>query len=92
MFTTSCVAGRLAKISYPSDGRRLGRSTLALNESGEGARIYLLRVESRELRNQAQKLWKQRADSMTRELGNGSTRKPSFSSGAVQQRDRRDHG
>ena len=43
---------------------------LTLNESGEGARIYLLRVESRELRNQAQKLRKRRADSMTGELGN----------------------
>ncbi len=43
---------------------------LTLNESAEGARIYLLRVESRELRNQAQKLRKQRADSMAGELGN----------------------
>jgi hypothetical protein len=43
---------------------------LTLNESGEGARIYLLRVESRELRSQAQKLRKQRADSTTGELGN----------------------
>jgi hypothetical protein len=43
---------------------------LTLNESGEGARIYLLRLESRELRNQAQKLRKQRADSMTGEFGN----------------------
>ena len=43
---------------------------LTLNESGEGARIYLLRLESRELRNQAHKLRKQRAGSMTGELGN----------------------
>jgi hypothetical protein len=43
---------------------------LTLNESGDGARIYLLRVESRELRNQAQKLRNQLADSTTRELGN----------------------
>jgi hypothetical protein len=43
---------------------------LTLNESVEGARIYLLRVESRELRNQAQRLRKQRADSMVGELGN----------------------
>src|SRR6202158_2123140 len=52
---------------------------LTLNESGEGARIYLLRLdariyllrfESRELRNQAQRLRKQRADSMAGELGN----------------------
>jgi len=43
---------------------------LTLNESGEGARIYLLRLESRELRNQAQMLRKQRADSMAGELRN----------------------
>ena len=43
---------------------------LTLNESGEGQRIYLLRLESRELRNQAQRLRKQRADSMAGELGN----------------------
>ncbi len=45
---------------------------LTLNESGEGARIYLLRLESRELRNQAQMLRKQRADSMAGELRNRS--------------------
>ena len=75
------------------------REALTLNESGEGARnyllrldarVYLLRLESRELRNQAQRLRKQRADSMAGELGNGSTRKSSYSSEAVQQRDRRD--
>jgi hypothetical protein len=43
---------------------------LTLNENGEGARIYLLRVESRELRNQAQRLRKRRADSMSGERGN----------------------
>jgi len=42
---------------------------LTLNESSEGARIYLLRLESRELRSQAQRLRKQRADSMADELG-----------------------
>ena len=40
------------------------REALTLNESSEGARIYLLHLESRELRNQAQKLRKHRADSM----------------------------
>ena len=43
---------------------------LTLNERGEGARIYLLRVESRELRNQAQRLRKQRTDSIAGERGN----------------------
>jgi hypothetical protein len=46
------------------------REALTLNESGEGARIYLLRLQSRELRNQAQRLRKHRADSMAGELGN----------------------
>jgi hypothetical protein len=45
---------------------------LTLNESGEGQRIYLLHLESRELRNQAQRLKKQRADSLAGELGNRS--------------------
>src|ERR1700726_725065 len=45
---------------------------LTLNESGAGQRIYLLRLESRELRNQAQRLKKQRADSLAGELGNRS--------------------
>src|SRR6202043_461199 len=45
---------------------------LTLNESDEGRRIYLLRLESRELRNQAQRLKKQRADSLAGELGNRS--------------------
>jgi hypothetical protein len=43
---------------------------LTLSESDEGVQIYSLRLESRELRNQAQRLKKQRADSMTTELGN----------------------
>ena len=43
---------------------------LTLNESGEGARIYLLRLESRELRIQAQTLRRPRTDSMAGELGN----------------------
>jgi hypothetical protein len=46
---------------------------LTLNESGDGARIYLLRLESSELRIQAQRLRKQRADSMAGELGNRIT-------------------
>src|SRR5579859_699572 len=41
---------------------------LTLNENDEGARICLLRLETRELRNQAQRLRKQRADSMAGEL------------------------
>src|ERR1700682_6431452 len=45
------------------------REALSLNETHEGARIYLLRLESRELRNQAQRLRKQRADSMAGENG-----------------------
>src|ERR1700719_5162171 len=45
---------------------------LTLNESAEGDRIYLLRLESRELRNQAQQLRNQRAELMTSELANRS--------------------
>jgi len=45
---------------------------LTLSESGDGKRIYLLRLESRELRNQAQRLRKQRVDVMTGALGNRS--------------------
>jgi hypothetical protein len=45
---------------------------LTLNEDGEGQRIYSLRLESRELRNQAQRLKKQRTDSMAGELGDRS--------------------
>jgi hypothetical protein len=43
---------------------------LTLDENREGRLIYLLHLESRELRNQAQGLKKQRADSMAAELGN----------------------
>jgi len=43
---------------------------LTLNEGGEGARMYLLSLESRELRKQAQTLRKHRADSMAGDLGN----------------------
>jgi hypothetical protein len=45
---------------------------LKLNESADGQRIYCLHLESRELRNQAQRLKQQRADSMAGELGNRS--------------------
>ena len=45
---------------------------LTLNENVEGQRIYSLHLESRELRNQAQRLKKQRADAMAGELGNRS--------------------
>ena len=45
---------------------------LTLNESAEGERIYLLRLESRELRNQAQQLKNQRAELMTGQLANRS--------------------
>jgi hypothetical protein len=41
---------------------------LELSESAEGAQIYLLHLESRELRNQARALKKERADLMTSEL------------------------
>jgi hypothetical protein len=44
---------------------------LTLNESGEGDRIYLLRLESRELREQAQRLKKSSADSIAGGLGDG---------------------
>jgi hypothetical protein len=46
------------------------REALTLNESGEGDRIYLLRLESRELRNQAERLRKHRTDLMAGEIGN----------------------
>lgn len=45
---------------------------LTSNESDQGQRNYLLLLESRELRAQAQKLKKLRADSMAGELGNRS--------------------
>ncbi len=43
---------------------------LTLNDSREGARIYLLSLESRELRKQAQTMRKYLADSMAGDLGN----------------------
>ena len=45
---------------------------LALNESADGDRIYLLRLESRELRSQARQLKNQRAALLTNELANRS--------------------
>jgi hypothetical protein len=45
---------------------------LTSNESDQGQRNYLLLLESRELRAQAQKLKQQRADSMAGELGSRS--------------------
>jgi hypothetical protein len=44
---------------------------LTLSESAEGDRIYLLRLESRELRKQARLLKKPRADSMAGKLAYG---------------------
>jgi hypothetical protein len=76
------LVGRSGNEAHPTDElwaqiRSLERransrdiEALALNESGEGARSYLLRLESRELRKQAQRLRKQGADSMVGELGN----------------------
>jgi hypothetical protein len=46
------------------------REALASNESGEGDRIYMLRLESRELRNQAQRLKKERVDIMAGNFDN----------------------
>jgi hypothetical protein len=43
---------------------------LKLNESTEGERKYMLSLEGRELRNQAQRLKKQRADLMAGALDN----------------------
>jgi hypothetical protein len=43
---------------------------LTLNEKAEGERVYMLRLESRELRNQAERLKKQRVELMTGNLGN----------------------
>jgi hypothetical protein len=45
------------------------REALTLNESGEGYRIHLLRLESRELRHRAQRLKKHRTEFMVGELG-----------------------
>jgi len=41
-----------------------------LNDGTEGDRKYVLAMESRELRKQAQRLRKQRAESLIGELGN----------------------
>ena len=43
---------------------------LTLNENAEGDHMYMLRLESRELRHQAQRLKKQHVDLMTGEFGN----------------------
>jgi hypothetical protein len=45
---------------------------LTLDKNADGQRIYSLHLESRELRNQAQRLKRQRADTMAGELGNRS--------------------
>jgi hypothetical protein len=45
---------------------------LTLSESAEGERLYLLRLESRELRNQAKQLKNHRAELMTSELASRS--------------------
>jgi hypothetical protein len=75
------LIGGVGNESHPMDGlwaqirslerRANSRSSeaLALDESAECQRIYMLRLESRELRNQAQSLRRQRADSMAGELG-----------------------
>jgi hypothetical protein len=75
------LIGGVAYESHPTDElwaqiRSLERransrnsEALTLDESAEGQRIYMLRLESRELRNQAQSLRRQRADSMAGELG-----------------------
>jgi hypothetical protein len=76
------LVGRSGNEAHPTDElwgqiRSLERransrdsEALILNESGEGARSYLLRLESRELRKEAQRLRKQRADAMVGEIGN----------------------
>lgn len=43
---------------------------LTLDEVADGDRMYMLRLESRELRHQAQRLKKQRANLMVGDLGN----------------------
>jgi hypothetical protein len=58
---------------------------LTLSESIEGQHIYLLRLESRELRNQAQRLRKLRADSMVAAIGNRSDAQDFVHLGAIQQ-------
>jgi len=75
------LIGNIASDSHPSDElwaqirsleRRANSRDLeaqTLNVDSEGDRIYLLRLESRELRKDAKRLKDQRADSMTSELG-----------------------
>jgi len=50
------------------------REALTLNEGSEGDLIYSLRLESRELRNQAQRMKKRRADSMAGESDDRAAR------------------
>ncbi len=78
--------------SHPTDGlwsqirsleRRANsrdREAMPLSESAEGARIYLLRLESRELRKQARKLQKQLADLMASESAGRCDAKSSYRS------------
>jgi hypothetical protein len=58
---------------------------LTLSESIEGQRIYMLRLESRELRSQAQRLRKLRADSMAGAIGNRNDVQDFVQLAAVQQ-------
>src|ERR1700677_799246 len=76
------LIGGVGNESHPMDGlwaqiRSLERransrdsEALTLNESGEGDRGYLLSFESSELRNQGQRLRRQRAESMAGKLDN----------------------
>jgi hypothetical protein len=76
------LIGGVCNESYPMDElwaqiRSLERransrdsEALKLNESTEGERKYMLSLEGRELRNQAQRLKKQRADLMAGALDN----------------------
>src|SRR6202030_3856951 len=65
------------------------REALKLNESGEGDRIYSLSLESRELRNQAKTLKKQRAGLMLGELDHRTDARVFVQLGGIQQLDRR---
>jgi hypothetical protein len=76
------LVGRSGNEAHPTDElwaqiRSLERransrdsEALTLNDGTEGDRRYVLSLESRELRKQAQRLRKQRAESMINELGN----------------------
>jgi hypothetical protein len=60
------------KVSQPGYGAHLqeqASAPSAANCRSIGGRKYMLRMESRELRNEAQKLGKHRPDAMTDELG-----------------------